>query len=414
MIHLLFNIFLICFVSHASKIHVPLYSKNYVVYAVNVNIGSPPQEFSLIVDTGSSDMAIPFKDNISSSTIDRNCSFNSNCKCLQNQCSVQNIYGSGTYKGYQGLVQNDVMSFISLPLPKNNINFINIKEFIVDNLTNISYHDNIFLPYDGILGLGDNSISTFNNNYFIDDFLDENKTFTIDLIHNQLILNDKIDKDLQSFSNNYTHNLKNKYFFMYYTEPFYNVPLRFINVYNYKLIIPNHIFTILDSGTSMMVVPYTFYNALWKIIHINMCTTPISKTHNNYYNYPCCHTQHVNNPEIYFAFQDEYNNIIELNYPLLFFRYSKKQICMRMTPTNDSLFIIDINFFKQRKTVFDLKNKKIGINPNHLIYYPPELTIIYTLLIITIIILSSYCVYRIIIKYFRSTPHPRVGDYYRL
>ncbi|XP_048234787.1 aspartic proteinase 36-like [Ricinus communis] len=104
----------------------PLYGDilSYGYYATKLYIGTPPQEFTLVVDTGSNMTFVPccgseeycgkhedpaFQTESSSTYQPVNCHPSCDCDYLRSQCSYKMHYGDGSYS--RGVLAEDIISF---------------------------------------------------------------------------------------------------------------------------------------------------------------------------------------------------------------------------------------------------------------------------------------------------------------
>lgn len=109
------------------------------MYFGEVEVGTPPQKFTMIYDTGSNNLWVPSK-NCTNCNSSRRYDSAKSATFVKNGTSFQNIYGSGACKGF---VSMDAIAIAGFQLP----------DFAFGEVLKESDfpHDS---PFDGIIGLG--------------------------------------------------------------------------------------------------------------------------------------------------------------------------------------------------------------------------------------------------------------------
>ncbi|XP_018397790.1 PREDICTED: lysosomal aspartic protease-like [Cyphomyrmex costatus] len=123
----------------------PLFNENdNASYYGLITIGTPPQKFKVLIDTGSSDLWVPSLDCISHSVacwVHNRYNHEKSSTYLKNDTPFNIVYGSGEVSGY---LSTDVVNFAGLDV--KNQTFAEIRFQVGD----IFIHS----KFDGILGLG--------------------------------------------------------------------------------------------------------------------------------------------------------------------------------------------------------------------------------------------------------------------
>ncbi|XP_055270957.1 pregnancy-associated glycoprotein 2-like [Moschus berezovskii] len=121
-------------------IYHPLRSYKDFAYIGNISIGTPPQEFQVLFDTGSSSLWVPSIYCQSPSCYKRKSFIPSNSSTFQATNQIFSInYSSTSIKGYLGYDTIRIGNLVSVAQPFG----LSLKEFGLEDI-----------PFDGILGLG--------------------------------------------------------------------------------------------------------------------------------------------------------------------------------------------------------------------------------------------------------------------
>ncbi|KAI8982225.1 aspartic peptidase domain-containing protein [Mycotypha africana] len=136
----------------ASAVNVPLENID-VAYLIDIEIGTPPQPFTLLLDTGSSTTWVPEKN------CGRLCGYPSNtydsaASSTFNESAMQNLpfgirYGRGFAQGYYA---QDTLTVHGVPVPR--------AKFAISDSND---GELTAAGADGILGMGPDSLSRYNN-----------------------------------------------------------------------------------------------------------------------------------------------------------------------------------------------------------------------------------------------------------
>ena len=369
-----------------SLINSPIQQSELSLPLININIGEPNQEFSLVLDSGSSHMWV----------------YDSNC----NSCKAKNKFIISDSKSFMRLKENIKINFISGNIKgnlcKDTLYFnqdVNISSFyflLVDE-SNIDFY------IDGILGL---SKGSFNNKY---SFLNQLKTRKI--IKNNLLLYDLFNKSLYigEIPNNYMEqksisckDIKNKY-------NFWKCEVNLIKIDNVPFRMENEV--VFDSGTNGITFPLK-YKEYFKIIIKN----------NKVLNKSECELIYFDKEGIYQIFCNkdlEFNNT-EIFLKFFFFFFENNSVDIQLTDLlnedNKSFYLYILErknqillgypFFEKYPILFDIDKNTINIfgAGNNLYKYnrdydykigKQEIIIIVIICILMILILARIqCYYR--------------------
>jgi hypothetical protein len=220
-----------------------LYHIDNLVYYGDIKIGTPPQNFKVIFDTGSSNLWIPsskcyycYPKNLYNSK-------NSSTYHM-NGSEIKISYGSGDVYGF---ISNDILTFNDYKL---NVSFGEMTDLrYLDNSYKLSEYDGIFgLAFDNLAVNGiETPISILKNQQILNQTIisfDYNN-FQLDIGH----INYQQFKEL-----NYESIITRQYFWSVSIEKFNDFPI----LYNYAIV---------DTGTSFLIGPEYYLIPFFKSIN---------------------------------------------------------------------------------------------------------------------------------------------------
>ena len=319
--------------------YIPLSNYYNMEYYGIIKVGSPPKDFKILFDTGSSNLWLP------------------SSKC--NICNDKNIYNSSDSTTYQesnknfeiNYVSGKVSGFISEDIV--NIGGLNINNQSFAEIVDPSGLGNLFSmsKFDGILGMGFDNIAVNN---------------LITPIHN-LLLQGKIKESIFAFylGNNIEGELSIGNYNNEYTKNGINwIPLSVVGYWqfsidSYDFIIDSsrrfnlntNIQSILDTGTSLITVPkYTFNNLKYLFgNNIDAMTGLYIVDCNKYKDIVLSIT--IN--DIIFTIQ--YDDLIVKD---------NRNICLiGIEEYDNSIWILGDVFIRKYYSIFDYDNNQIGLSP---------------------------------------------------
>ena len=283
-------------------INLPLQKSETTLYSINLNIGEPKQNFSLILDSGSSYVWVYNK--ICNTCKSLNKFIPENSKTfIQTKEYINLNYLSGNAKGN---------------LCKDNL-YINQKINILSFQFLLVYESNIIFKIDGIIGL---SKGSFNKKY---SFLNQLKERNI--IKNKIILYDLFNKSFyideipQFYLEQKTVSCKNKDD----NSNFWKCDINSIKVNNISIIMETEI--IFDSGSNGVIFPKKYKDYLKNIIK-----------NNKFFEENKCEFQYFEDEQIYELICNE---------------------TLKYNDTNTNEYFFEFYFDKEQKNSFGIKLKDL-------------------------------------------------------
>ena len=329
-----------------------------VQYYGEIGLGSPPQKFNVVFDTGSSNLWIPSSKCTECSTHSRY--DHSQSKTYSNNGSDFNIkYGSGSVSGF---LSSDILYIGNLSAP--NITFAEVvKE------PGLIFKESKF---DGILGLAWRSIAVDNINPPFNQMIDEG-VIKDNLFSVYLPSNDDIKGELILGGYDNSRITDNIFYTPLTSETYWEINMGSLNIGNKSMISTNR--ASVDTGTSLLVGPTKDVHK----IATKLGATPMIFNKNEY-SLPCnkistlpnidiklCNSDNICKqfslePDDYIIHQD-LNKKDPHTMPAL-----KTSICilgftgMDIPKPNGPLFILGDIFIRKYYTIFDIGNKQIGVS----------------------------------------------------
>jgi hypothetical protein len=346
-------------------------------YFASVYIGTPPQHFELIIDTGSAYMVVidrhcermniqcqgtsPGYDSTSSSTSKLvSCSQGTTCTCSKGQCVVEVVYGDGS--NAVGDLYQDVVE--------------------VGNVSAVSYfgsmisatHDFSSQSSDGVLGLGYSSLSdgvpTFMDNVVSMNGLPNVFSMCFEEQNGVLIIG---GTDPSYYSGNfiYTPIISLNYYVVNLQRMAINSQFITVGSVQYD--------TIIDSGTSGIVVPKSIYSQIMSAMLASCSSGGITQLcgTTNIFNTPSTSCllfdslQELNSlPVIIFQFQGLQGGISSVtiggqNYMRKELVNGKLCAGLGIYSKENVGIVLGDTFMRTFYTVFDRQNSRIGFAPDN-------------------------------------------------
>ena len=242
--HLINNNLLTNKYSIRSLINIPLQKSQTTLYSINLNIGDPKQNFSLILDSGSS--YVWAYNSICNACKSRNKFIAVNSKTfIQSKETINMNYLSGNVKG--NLCQDNLYINKNIRLPS--FYFL------------LVYESNIDFKIDGILGLSKGSL---NKKYsFLNQLKEKNMIKNKIILYNLFNKSFYIDEIPQFYLEQKTVSCKNKDD----NSNFWKCDINSIKVHNISIIMETEI--IFDSGSNGVIFPQKYKDYLKNIIKNN-------------------------------------------------------------------------------------------------------------------------------------------------
>ena len=341
-------------------------------YVGIIFIGTPPQKFKVLFDTGSSNLWV------------------NSINCTSISCENQSLYNQNNSASYKNYYNNSIKE-VSIKYASGNITGILSKDkvsFDLDNNT-ISVKDFNFIQvnkkegstllgtsFDGILGLGLKYISIDNNPNIIEELYNQKKIdkklFCFHLTHESNASSMSIgyiDKSNYIGDLNYFDIVSDRYYtisiekislesyintsyqiieklFNYLSSILYIQKLSDYNTYNKQNIISEYAVhkAIIDTGTSLLIFPSKVYNEVINYIDVNTDCSNINYLPNIIFNFSNS-IKYVLKPEDYI--------IVNNGFCIL-------GITKLDSIQFDDVVILGDVFLRKYYSVFDLTNNRIG------------------------------------------------------
>ena len=325
--------------------------KNYnnFQYMGKIYIGPKYQLFEVLIDTGSANLWIPHSSCKNLDFIHRfDCQKSTTCQDLNLTSKLE--YGSGNVAG------NLVIEQVSLG------NKFDIKNQIIMLATNIEIDG---VAFDGILGLGFTSLAD-GIPTFLDNLKDQNiiksKVFSLYLKDN-FRSNGNIDSELIIGGYDAKYMLEPKFtFYNVVSDYYWAISLKQFMIGNFSLNIMKNTQVLIDSGTSLMVIPFNYFRYLEIIFN---AINPGCQLKEGMIFCPC-NGDVSEFPIITINFENFKNYYLT---PEDYIIVAPRGICIigiEAIDDDQNLWIFGDMFLNNVYTIFDMDNKVIGfslVNP---------------------------------------------------
>lgn len=372
-----------------SLINLPIQKSDTALYSINLNLGEPKQNFSLILDSGSSYIWI----------YDKAC----------NICKSQNKFEPEKSKTFSRTKEQINMNYISGNVKGNlcqdNL-YIN-ENFNIHNFNFLlAYESNIDFELDGIIGL---SKGSFNKKYsFLNQLKEKNiikKNILLYDLYNKSFYIDEIPQIYLGQKSASCHNINDK-------SNLWKCNINSIKIDNISIVMKNEI--IFDSGTNGIIFPRKYKEYLKNVVKNNKILENKK-----------CEFQFFDNEQVYELICNEtlkYNDINKSEYFFEFYfdKGKKNSFSIKLTDLlfNDEksfyLFILDRKkeiilgspFFEKYPVLFNLDENLVNIfgvgddsykynKKSNNKYGTLKIAIIIIICILLILIIARiHCIYR--------------------
>ena len=335
--------------------YMPVQNMNDFSYIGKITIGPTTlnQTFKVILDTGSSTLWIPDINSNNSGTKynnspSYNCSASSTCHNLKKNITLN--YGSGPVIGHY---INETISLSNEFIVKNQTMVLSTERKVVSN------------NFDGILGLGFNALAggvpTFLDNLktqgviqnrIFSFYIDEDTSLSKDM-NSELIIGGYDLKYMSSSSKEFTY-------LPVIDIDYWAVSLSGFKLGNSVMSLNKTTKALLDSGTSFIAIPNSQFSSFVSIL---LSLKPDCQTNSGMHIFcPCNSIYEDGFPNLYIILDGTQDFVI---YPerYLYYRGDKKcEVGIQNISDSFGVWILGDVFLKSYYTLFDIENRRIGLN----------------------------------------------------